>query len=124
MRNVAAGRLRLVISREIESEYLAAPSKKSVLELFASRDVSPDEFLSLVQDICAESERVVPRGCAPPCRDERDRIYLHCCQTAQPQYLITKDADLLELRRIGDTLIVSPGEFLETLRRSGFRLED
>jgi putative PIN family toxin of toxin-antitoxin system len=117
--SVAVGRLRLVISPAIRAEYIAKASGRSVLRLFASRGVEPDRYLSLVQAICDSAELVEPTGTAPPCRDEKDRKYLHCAVEAAVDYLVTADDDMLSLQHVDGTPIVDPPHLLAELRSAG-----
>ncbi|MCL5952422.1 MAG: hypothetical protein M1132_12010 [Chloroflexi bacterium] len=46
------------------------------------------------------------------CRDPKDVKVLVCAQEGQAHSIVSSDRDLLDLRRLGDTAIVNPGEFL------------
>ena len=70
------------------------------------------------------AESVSPEGDAPPCRDERDRKYLHCAATASVDYLVTYDRDMLDLVHIERIPIVTPGDFLVRLRARNLPLTD
>jgi uncharacterized protein len=52
-----------------------------------------------------------PRLEAPICRDPDDDPLLACSLAAEADYLVTGDADLLELQSYRNTLIVSPRNF-------------
>ena len=52
-----------------------------------------------------------PRLDEPVCRDTKDDHILACSMAAEANYLVTGDADLLDLRSSRDTLIVSPRDF-------------
>ncbi|MBI4990460.1 putative toxin-antitoxin system toxin component, PIN family [Candidatus Gottesmanbacteria bacterium] len=45
-------------------------------------------------------------------RDPEDAIYLEAAQACKADYLVSGDKDLLDLKKIGKTLIISPKEFL------------
>lgn len=49
------------------------------------------------------------------CRDPDDVKYLEAATAAEADYLISSDNDLLVLKRIGKTKIVSPAAFLRLL---------
>jgi len=69
-----------------------------------------------VDAICLLTERVSPTGEPPPCRDERDRKYLHCAEFGAVDYLVTYDRDLLDLDNVGGIPIVTPAELLRHVR--------
>lgn len=48
---------------------------------------------------------------APICRDSNDDNVLACSLAAGADYLVTGDADLLDLRSFRNTLIISPRDF-------------
>ena len=81
--------------------------------------MDPRRFAQIIREFCAIAERVEPRGEAPPCRDEQDRQYLHCAIAARIDYLVTYDADLLDLSEIDTIPIVTPAELLRRLRDAG-----
>jgi putative PIN family toxin of toxin-antitoxin system len=47
----------------------------------------------------------------PICRDSNDDNVLACSLAAETDYLVTGDADLLDLRSFRKTLIISPRDF-------------
>lgn len=114
-----AGRLRLVVSPEIRREYTDKAYGKSVAALFARHGVRPEEYLAALDQLLADAEVVEPPGAAPPCRDEKDRKYLHCALAAQVDYLVSLDKDLLDLGAIGTIPIIRPGQLLTLMRASG-----
>jgi predicted nucleic acid-binding protein len=48
-----------------------------------------------VENIIALSEMTEPTGEPPPCRDEKDRKYLHCAVSGNVNFLVTIGLDLL-----------------------------
>jgi len=52
-----------------------------------------------------------PEPEAPICRDSNDDAVLACSLAAETDYLVTGDADLLDLRSFRNTLIISPRDF-------------
>ena len=107
----------------IEAEYVSVVSKPDVVRLMQRYNVDPADCLTAVRDICDASEIVIPVGDPPQCRDEKDRAYLHCSVAGTAEYLITRDEDLLTLRSVGKTPIVSPGSFFDMIRTRGLELD-
>lgn len=123
VRNIAIGRLRLALSPEIESEYFEIAQRPSVVRLFARHGVAVSDYVEVLRDLCAEAETVVPTGEAPACRDEKDRKDPHCAASAHVDYLISRDADLLDLESVDAIPIVDPDRFLTTLQQLGELLD-
>lgn len=122
LRNVLIGPLRFVLSTDIYDEYMREATAPSVARLFERHAVSAQEYLRLLNDLNLLAEHVEPTGEPPFCRDEQDRIYLHCALTATVDALITRDRDLLDLGTIGSTPIVTPGTFLQQASALGITL--
>lgn len=119
VRNVAAGRLRLVLSAAIVDEYFEIAQRPSVVRLFARHGVAVAEYLAVLRDLCADAETIIPDGEAPACRDEKDRKYLHRAVAARIDFLVSYDADLLDLGSIEAIPILDPGTFLRIVQQSG-----
>jgi putative PIN family toxin of toxin-antitoxin system len=51
------------------------------------------------------------------CRDPSDNYLLAMASASSADYLVTRDEDLLSLRRYGQTLIVYPARFLQILSK-------
>ena len=74
-----------------------------------------EEFYKLLEENSMRSE---PASVAPDaCRDPNDLYLLGLSKAADAQYLITGDKDLQDCKKYGKTLIVSPREFWEQIRR-------
>jgi len=68
------------------------------------------DAVRLVSD-AAEAVVLPPKLDAPICRDPTDDNILACSLAAGTDYLVTGDADLLDLRSFQNTLIISPRDF-------------
>jgi predicted nucleic acid-binding protein len=116
--------LDLVTSAAIEAEYFDTPTKRGIVELLARHSVRPEFYRLELDALMLISERVLPTGEPPPCRDEEDRKYLHCAQVAGADFLVTYDRDLLDLGSIGEVSIVTPADFLQQAKAAGLKLID
>jgi uncharacterized protein len=103
---VVEGTITLVASTEIWLEYQAKAADPKVQKLFVRKGVAPDRYLLLLAQLNDLIEFVELVGEAPYCRDEKDRVYLHCAVTAGVDALITRDKDLLILQSIEGIPIV------------------
>lgn len=117
VRNIASGRLQLVVSPDIVNEYFTIAQRSSVIRLFVRHGVSVTEYLDVLQELCAAAEVVIPEGDPPACRDESDRKYLHCAVSSQVDFLVSRDDDLLHLERVESIPILDPSALLTELRR-------
>lgn len=109
----------MVVTPAIHAEYVTKATTPSVLDLLRRKNVTQDEYLDLVRDICSSADTVRVTGRPPPCGDEDDRKYLHCAVAARVDYLVSYDNDLLDLGMVRHIPIVKPGEFLARLRVVG-----
>jgi putative PIN family toxin of toxin-antitoxin system len=98
-----------VASPAIAAEWRAQPNSPSVEAYFRRASVDIGRLAKTVENIIALSEMVEPTGEPPPCRDEKDRKYLHCAVSGNVDFLVTTDLDLLVQERIGSTQIIRPG---------------
>lgn len=113
------GRLQLLLSVEIVGELASLAEKPDVVRLLARRKIGLSDFVQGVGVLTSVAQHVRPVGEPPPCRDEKDRMYLHCAAAGNAEYLITRDDDLLSIGTIGTCRIVKPEDFLEALRQQG-----
>lgn len=45
-------------------------------------------------------------------RDPKDQMWVDLCMTDKPEFLVTGDKDLLVLKKIGETVILTPNDFV------------
>ncbi len=105
------GRATLVSSLEILEEYrevLSRPKFKLV----------PMEILAAFQTVLSLCEIVLEiRKARAECRDPDDQKFLDCATTARANLLVTGDQDLLVMRQVERTRIVSPGKAVRELKQ-------
>lgn len=111
------------MSSSILDEYHELAFKPRVVALFNRYDVSRSELSAMLTLLVENASLVQLDGEAPPCRDEDDRMYLHCALVSQADWLITRDKDLLEVGTIGTAAILVPEEFIQQLDQGGVELE-
>ncbi len=113
---VLRGKVTLVSSLDILQEFretLAAPKFK----------LTPLEILSVFQLMVSISEIVL----APPsselkCRDPDDQKFLDCAVEGGLDFLATGDRDLLEIKNLSRTKIVTARELIKLFKHSIFGL--
>jgi predicted nucleic acid-binding protein len=108
----AAGAVELVISDELEAEYLRAVEYPSVVRYAAQ--VGRQAF---VRAIVAVAERVAAEG-APGTvpSDPGDDKVLEAAFAGRARFVISLDRDLLRLGQVRGVRLVTPGDFLQELR--------
>lgn len=113
---VLDARLAVFVTAQIAAEYEAALGRESVGRLLSRKGVTFADAAIRVARVVTLASVVEPVGDAPWCRDENDRMYLHCAVAARADFLVTNDDDLLVESGNHPFAIVRPAEFLELLR--------
>ena len=112
-----AGRVRLLASLETLDEFQETVSKPKF-------QLSPSEVLAVFQLIVSTCEIILaPRKAQVKCRDPDDQKFLDCAVAGRAQFLVTGDRDLLTMRRVGRTKIVTAAELITILKDPLFRLK-
>lgn len=104
--------LELLMSPDLEGEILRVLSRFQV-----PIDVYRDIHHTLKHHIV----RIMPQKIALTSRDPKDDMLLALSLAGHADYLITGDKDLLVLRAIGDTNIVTPKQFIHIHRSQDSR---
>ncbi len=112
---VAASQATAVASAAMVDEYRTVGGRRSVGRLLQKGDAEAT-LSAIVRELTDATRMIEPTGEAPPCRDEKDRPYLHCAVASGADFLITFDEDLLVQGTIGSTRIVRPATFLAWFR--------
>lgn len=100
-------KIELVISPELEAEII-----RKLKAFDASEELTVDW-----QDLIEENSiRILPKANLKLSRDPKDNFLLAAALTANADYLITGDKDLLILDKIGTTRILKPAQFIEAFR--------
>lgn len=111
-----------MISQDIEREYFDLAVKAPIRRLFQRRGVAVSDLIDAIQKAVNDAEKVTPHGTPPPCRDEKDRKYLHCAFSANVRWLVTRDDDLLEAPNQAQTSVLRPEDFIASAETSGLAL--
>ena len=99
----------------IVSEELIAEVHRNLVKKIRLPDAVAVEFCRLLTDSgTVATPASVPRDA---CRDPGDLHLLGLSQSAQAEFLVTGDKDLLACRRRGTTQIVTPRQFWEKCRQ-------
>jgi uncharacterized protein len=102
-----------LISKPILEEYIQTLSyPKFQLTEKEIKFLIEDNLLPFIKPITTTSWQGIPK-----LKDVSDRKFLQCAVAGKANYLITGDKELLSLREIKKTKIVSPRDFLYTMSR-------
>lgn len=105
MDRVRANELQMCISPELEQEILRKfHSITSISELHILLQV-------ILEKHC---KKIIPESITRVSRDPKDDMLLALALAGKAKYLITGDKDLLILKKFGDTLVVTPRQFLRS----------
>jgi uncharacterized protein len=108
---VAAGAVELVITDELEAEYLRAVEYPSVVRYSAKVDRQ-----AFVRAIVAAAERVAAEeapGAVPS--DPGDDKVLAAAFAGRADFVVSLDRDLLRMGKVRGVSLVTPGDFLSAL---------
>jgi hypothetical protein len=108
---VYEGRCQLLASEQILAEYRRAMRSEKVRKLTGMTD---DEVSAVIARLSQAITLVYPEAQVDiDLKDQADRKFLDCAVSGGADYLVSGDKHhVLPLARIGQTLIVSPTEFL------------
>ncbi len=114
-------KLRGVWKENIVVPLVCRETTLELIKVFAypKFNVTTDEREALISEFLPYSETFslnTETKNLPPCRDEKDQIFLELAFQAQAEYLITGDRDILEYDAPVDYNIISVKDFLDTLR--------
>ena len=71
-----------------------------------------------MQKIVSLSHLVIaPKLNIKVCRDEKDNKFLECAIASKSDYIISYDKHLLKLKEFKNIKIITPEEFLKTLKK-------
>jgi len=99
--------ITLIFSVELLEEFLEVSNRPKFRKFFNSSDTQ-----SLLKQLNNFGELIMVESKTSKCRDEKDNFLIDLSIDGKADFLITGDSDLLILRKIGRTQIVSWSEFL------------
>jgi uncharacterized protein len=108
---IEKGKIKLVFSEELLHEFLTVSQRPKFRNYFSATDI---EDLLRVFDMYGKLIKVTTS--VNDCRDIKDNFLLNLAIDSKADYLITGDSDLLELRKVGITEIITLKDFLKSLK--------
>ena len=109
---VKTGKIRIIFSLELIEEFLSVAHRPKFKKYFSKEDI---EQLIDVFEFYGEISQVKSK--IELCRDPKDDFLLSLAIDSKADYLISGDNDLLELKTIGKTKIITMTDYLKKLSR-------
>lgn len=103
------GKFILIVSREILAKIYHVLLRPRIVAL---TKMTTGEIAELIALISEEAEIISPDKTAISSRDFKDNIFLEAAVTGRADFLVTGDRDLLVLKKINRTQIVTLRDFL------------
>jgi len=104
--------IKIITCKEQYYELSEVFKKPKIKKYFSKEQV--EEFFELLDESSDCIELVTK---SKICRDEKDNYLVSLAIDSQSNFLITGDQDLLELDRIGETLVVKFSDFEQLLKQ-------
>ncbi len=105
---ILKNKIQLIFSDELIQEFISVAERPKFKKIFTQQDIKQ---LLGVFDVYGELVKVNSK--INKCRDPKDDFLLNLALDSNADYLITGDADLLTLQRIGKTKIINWKGFLK-----------
>jgi uncharacterized protein len=102
------GKVKLLFSKESFEEFVEVVERPKFKRFFSSKDI--EQIITLFDQF---GELVNVKSKVNICRDEKDNFLLNLSIDGKADYLITGDKDLLVLKKIKKTRILTITEFLK-----------
>ena len=100
----------LLFSNELLDEFITVVKRPKFKKYFNNSDIT-----SLISIIEKYAEFVSVKNKLTICRDEKDNFLLSLAKEGNADYLITGDNDLLSIKKLGQTKIITITEYLAIL---------
>ena len=105
---IFTGETILIFSQELLNEFITVVSRPKFKKYFSQEDII--EILDIIDQ---QAQFVEVRSDIKKCRDEKDNFLLSLAVDGNADFLITGDEDLLELKEIEKTRIVTLNQYLQ-----------
>ncbi len=106
-KTIFSGETVLIFSQELLEEFVAVVSRPKFKNLITKEDI-----INILEIIENEAEYVEVTSQLDLCRDKKDNFLLSLAVDSKADFLITGDEDLLELKQIDKTNIITIRDFL------------
>lgn len=97
----------LIFSEELLAEFVDVVKRPKLKKYFSDKDI-----INILDAIDQYAEIVEVKTRIEKCRDEKDNFLLELAVDGKADYLITGDKDLLDLKKIQSTKIITITQYL------------
>jgi putative PIN family toxin of toxin-antitoxin system len=104
------GKIRLLFSNELIEEFISVVQRPKFNKYFTKKDI---EYLLDTFDTYGKIIKI--KSDINECRDTKDNFLLNLSIDGKADYLITGDSDLLIMKMIKNTVIISIVEFMRII---------
>jgi len=105
------GRIKLIFSEELFSEFISVSERPKFQKYFSRKDIK-----HLTKIINKYGLLVKVTTDVNKCRDFKDNFLLNLAIDSKADYIVTGDNDLLVLKKIGKTTILTIKELLDEIQ--------
>ena len=98
----------LIFSQELLNEFISVVGRPKFINYFSQANI-----VEILDFIDQQAEFVEVTSDIKKCRDEKDNFLLSLAIDGNADFLITGDKDLLVLKEIGETQIITINQFFE-----------
>ena len=102
---------KLLVSNEVATEYLSVFSRKKF-----DKWISFENRINFIENIIENSMYVNVTQHVFVCRDHKDNMFLSLAVSAQSDFIVSGDKDLLMLHPFNGIPIVSPVDFIKNTK--------
>lgn len=106
----------LIINRKLDM-YFSPALKQEIKKKFEFYKVSNTVIEAVMEFLDTKGILLEPHITIEESRDKKDNFLLELSEAANADYLVTRDEDLLVLKRWKNTEIIKPEDFLPLLRK-------
>ena len=105
------GKIKLLFSKESFEEFVDVVERPKFKRFFSIKDI--EQILNIFDQF---GELIIVKSKVSICRDEKDNFLLNLSIDGKADYLITGDKDLLILKKIERTKILTIKQFLDIMQ--------
>jgi len=111
LRKIEQDKANLYVSIKILKEVEEVIKRQKFNDVIKKANLTPDQIM---QKIVSLSHLVIaPKISVKVCRDEKDNKFLECAESANADYIVSGDEDLLVLKKYDKISIVTTKQMLE-----------
>ncbi len=104
-------KIKLIFSEELFSEFLSVAKRSKFKKYFTAKDIKHLALIINKYGILVNVKTDINK-----CRDRKDNFLLNLAVDGNADYLATGDGDLLEVKTIGKTKILTINELIDEIK--------